>query len=342
MQGGALDLHDDLGLAALRKAGLLEAFKANYRPGADKIRIVDNQAVIRFDEHVVELAQDFGNPYFRPEIDRGPLRDILLGSLQPDTVVYDSHIVALKPSDQGWMLEFQNGKTTFADVVIGADGANSKIRPYVTPICPFFVGMTMIEGAVYDAEQSTPKIFDLLKGGKIFAFGNSKSLIVSSKGDGSMGFATGHKTSEFWVRDSGIDFKDPAQVYMWFTQEFSEWDSMWYELFDNKTLFIPRPQYCMPLDQTWEAQPNITLLGDAAHWMPPYAGEGVNMAMLDALELSNSLTNDTFPDIRTAIASYEVQMRQRGSEVAQMTLEQTELLHAPDALGNMMAMFAGG
>ena len=95
----------------------------------------------------------------------------------------------------------------------------------------------------------------------------------------------------------------------------------------------------MPLDQTWAAQPNLTLLGDAAHLMPPYAGEGVNMALLDALELNNCLTNDQFPNVQTAIAHYEQQMRRRASAAAQDTLAQTETLHAPGALAYLAGLF---
>jgi 2-polyprenyl-6-methoxyphenol hydroxylase-like FAD-dependent oxidoreductase len=102
---------------------------------------------------------------------------------------------------------------------------------------------------------------------------------------------------------------------------------------------MPRPQYCMPLDQTWAAQPSLSLLGDAAHLMPPYAGEGVNMAMLDALELSNCLTSAQFADVQAAISHYEQQMRQRASAVAQETMEQTAVLHAPGALAHLVGMF---
>ena len=70
----------------------------------------------------------------------------------------------------------------------------------------------MIEGSIKDAARTAPKIHQLLKGGKIFAYGNEKTLIVSSKGDGSFGFATGCKTDENWYKDSGIDFKDNKQV----------------------------------------------------------------------------------------------------------------------------------
>jgi 2-polyprenyl-6-methoxyphenol hydroxylase-like FAD-dependent oxidoreductase len=333
VQGATLDLHDESGLKALRAAGLIDAFKANYRPGADRLRLVDKDANILIDEAFNEEEN-----FSRPEIDRGPLRKILLDALQPETVVWDSQFVSMAKENDGWKLVFQNGKFAYADIVIAADGANSKIRPLITPIRPFFAGMTAIEGAVYNSETAAPKIHTLLNGGKIFALGDAKSLIVSAKGDGSLAFYCGFKSEEFWARNSGIDFKDKAQVITWFKQEFAGWNPIWLEIFENaSTAFIPRPQYCMPTDQNWEPLPNLTMLGDAAHLMPPYAGEGVNMAMLDALELSECLSSYEVP---AAIAHYEKQMRARASETAQMTLEQTDSIHSPEGLANMMAMFS--
>jgi 2-polyprenyl-6-methoxyphenol hydroxylase-like FAD-dependent oxidoreductase len=341
IQGGALDLHTESGLAALDKAGLMNEFKNNFRPGAELTRVVDNQGKIYSDQHDEVTSATFGDKHHRPEIDRGPLRDILLNSLQPDTVVWDSHILSIEKIQDTWKILFQNGYTSTADIVIGADGANSKIRSYVTNIKPIWTGITMVEGSIKDAAKTAPGIHQLLKGGKIFAYGNEKTLIVSSKGDGSLGFGTSCKTNEFWYRESGINFKDNSKVLDWFKNEFSEWSSIWWELFENETtLFIPRPQYCMPLDQKWEAQSNLTLIGDAAHWMPPFAGEGVNMAMLDALQLSASLTNPIFTNTKMAIANYEKQMFKRFAKVGQGTLFNTKWMHQSNALNDMLTMFS--
>lgn len=336
-KGATLDLHEESGLAALREAGLIDAFYANYRPGAEKMHITDKHAKIVFEDSTTDEALQIS----RPEIDRGPLQTILLDSLKPGTVIWDSHFTALTPQNGAWKLEFKNGTSTLADLVIGADGANSKIRPYITPIKPFYTGVTAIEGAVYNSEKASPKVHKLLSGGKIFAMGDSKTFIVSSKGDGSLMFYPGFKADENWSQECGIDFSDKAQVLAWFKAEYAGWDSIWEELFENaQPHFILRPIYSMPLNQTWDALPNLTILGDAAHLMPPFAGEGVNMAMLDALELGKNLISKDFPDMQSAIAAYEMQMKKRASEATQESLANGDWMHGENALNMMLNMFS--
>ncbi|KFF04052.1 FAD-dependent oxidoreductase [Flavobacterium reichenbachii] len=340
LQGGTLDLHTESGLAALEKADLLDAFKANYRPGNDRLRILDENAAIFYDEHNEKPKGDFGDEFFRPEIDRGPLRNLLLDSLKPETVVWDSHIISLKNINEKWEIVFKNGTTAIADIVIGADGANSKIRPFITPIKPFYSGVTILEKNIFDSEKNAPKIHELLKGGKIMAFGDSKTISASQKGDGSIDFYIGLKTDPDWYKNSGFNISNNDEVLEWFKKEYSKWNNVWQELFEYKeTAFTPRPLHCMPLDQSWEAQSNITIIGDAAHLMPPYAGEGVNMAMLDALQLSESLTNSDFTDLKSAINHYEQQMFARFAEVGKETMDNTEWMHSPIALQTILEMF---
>ncbi|XZF15484.1 FAD-dependent oxidoreductase [Chitinophagaceae bacterium MMS25-I14] len=335
VQGATLDLHEESGLEALRRAGLTEAFQANFRPDAGRMSIADMQAAIYLDDY--ETGSGYAED--RPEIDRGPLRKILLDSLQPGTVIWDSHFVSMTPQGSGWLLHFKNGTTGYADVVVAADGANSKIRPFITDIKPVYSGVTIVEGSVYHAAQNAPELWKLVNGGKLFVFGEEKSLILSVKGDGSLSFYTGCKAAENWVQESGIDFNSKQHVFAWFKDAFGNWSNVWQELFTtDEVWYIPRPQYHFPLDQHWTSLPNLTMLGDAAHRMPPYAGEGVNMAMQDAYELAERLTGDEFANLQQAIAHYERQMLQRASEVTQMTLESTEMLHSPGAISKMVGM----
>lgn len=340
VQGATLDLHFESGLKAIETAGITEAFKKAYRPGADKGRVLDKYANIIYDEHERKNDPiDFGNADFRPEIDRGDLRDILLGALKPGTVVWDSQLISLSAAGDGWKLEFKNGTTSIVDMVIGADGAGSKIRPYVTPLSASYAGITIIQGNVADAAITAQRVHQLLKGGKIYVHSDDRYLHISQKGDGSIDFYISSKKDENWPHNSGIDFSDRLQLQVWFRNEFLGWSTLWFELFDQVTLpLLVRPQYYVPLDQSWEAQSNITLLGDAAHLMPP-SGEGVNLAMLDALTLSECLTSDAFENTQSAIASYENQMRIRAAAEVRISLDTADWMHSDDATQKVVDLF---
>lgn len=342
VQGSPLDMHDGSGLAAIHKADLFNEFKNNFLPGADKTLIVNEQAEIFFSDHETNRDEDFDNEYFRPEIDRGTLRHLLLESLQPETVVWDSHFISMEAKNEGWLLHFKNGSTVYADIVIASDGANSKIRPYITEIKPFYSGITMLEGNIYQSKKTAPHIDSLVNGGKIMAFGNTKNLLLGQKGGGDLGFYASFKTDENWAATSGLDYTDKIQMSEWFKKEYPEWSNIWLELFENAAVpFIPRPIYCTPLNQNWEALPNLTMIGDAAHVMPPFAGEGANMAMLDALELSEFLTSDKYNTVLEAISFYESNMRERAAKAAQESLENGEKMHSKNALETMLAFFNG-
>nr|WP_315242009.1 NAD(P)/FAD-dependent oxidoreductase [uncultured Flavobacterium sp.] len=342
VQGSPLDLHDGSGLSAIHKALLFEEFKNNFLPGADKTLILNEKAEVFFSDHETNIHEDFDNEYFRPEIDRGVLRKILLESLQPETVIWNHHFVSMEAKNQGWLMHFKDGNSVYADIVIASDGANSKIRPYITDIKPFYTGIVMLEGNIYESKKNTPNISSLINGGKIMAFGDTQNILLGQKGGGDLGFYISFKADENWTKANGLDYTNKTQMLEWFKNEYPTWSPVWHELFENISApFIPRPIYCMPLNQNWDALSNLTMIGDAAHVMPPFAGEGANMAMLDALELSECLTSDKFKTVQEAISGYEGIMRERASVAAKESLENGEKMHSKDALKTMLNFFLG-
>jgi len=336
VQGATLDLHEGTGLEALKRAGLLSEFYKYHRPVASKMRLVDAMLNIKFDDH------DFATitAETRPEIDRAPLRNILLNSLLPGTVIWDSHFVSMEKENDGWRLFFKNGLNVYADLVIAADGANSKVRPYLSDIKPIYSGITLIEGNVYNAEKHTPKLFSFAKGGKVMAFDNEQFVGYGTKEDGSIMFVVNFKAPENWLAQSDVDFNDREQVLKWFKKEFANWSEEWHEFFTNEAVyFIPRPQYYFPFDQSWETDETLTTIGDAAHRMPPYAGEGANVALQDSFELAECLTGNQFSDIKTAIAHFEKEMIVRGAKATKGTLENSERMFSKDGLTQMITFF---
>jgi 2-polyprenyl-6-methoxyphenol hydroxylase-like FAD-dependent oxidoreductase len=242
---------------------------------------------------------------------------------------------------EGWLLQFSNGTTAWADLVIAADGANSKIRPYLSAEKPIYSGVTLLEGNIYHASKNTPNLFQFSKGGKVMAFGDEKTLLYGTKGDDSIMFIASFKVPENWVTQNGIDFNNKEQVLDWFKATYADWSDEWHEfLTSNELNFILRPQYHFPLNQSWKTLDNLTMIGDAAHRMPPFAGEGANVAMQDAFELAACLTGNKFPNILTAISSFEKQMVTRGAMATQVTLVNTEIMHSKTAMEQMLDFFS--
>lgn len=332
VQGSALDLHEGSGLAALEAAGLMEAFWANHRPDLNRLRLTDARGTVLHDH-----ARRMSGAGKRPEIERGPLRDLLLDSLHRETVQWDCKLESAEMQGEQVLLRFAGGKTALADVAIGSDGANSRLRELVTPIRPEYVGVSLVEGLVPTAKQIIPDLWSLLGGAALIALGHERTIGMGTKPDGSVLIYAGLKTRDDSARQSLEKAISPDQRVAWFHTNFEGWSEVWDPLFREAVSMVWRPLLTCPSNQRWDPKPNITLIGDAAHVMPPYAGEGVNMAMLDALALSKLLLGEESSS--RAIATYEAEMFARMRHMTADTLANTEMFYAPDAADRVVALF---
>ena len=332
VQGSALDLHEDSGLAALEAAGLIDAFWVNHRPDLDRLRLTDAYGTVLHDH-----PRPISGAGKRPEIERGPLRDLLLDSLQPGTVEWDCKLESAEIQGEQMLLRFAGGKTVLADIAIGGDGANSRLRELVTPIGPEYVGVSLVEGLVPAAKQTIPKLWDLLGGSALIALGGERTIGMGTKPDGSVLFYAGLKTQDAAARQSLEGASGPNPRVAWFHANFEGWSDLWDPLFREAVSIVWRPLLVCPSNQHWEPKPNVTLIGDAAHVMPPYAGEGVNMAMLDALMLSKLFLSEKSSS--GAIATYEAEMFARMQHMTADTITNTEMFYAPDASNRVVALF---
>jgi 2-polyprenyl-6-methoxyphenol hydroxylase-like FAD-dependent oxidoreductase len=332
VQGSALDLHENSGLAALETAGLIDAFWANHRPDLDRLRLTDAHGTILHDH-----PRRMSGAGKRPEIERGPLRDILLDSLRPDTVQWNCKLESAEMQGEQVLLRFAGGKTALADIAIGCDGANSRLRDLVTPIRPEYVGVSLVETLVPAGKQTIPELWELLGGSALIALGGERTIGMGTKPDGSVLVYVGLKTQDNTARQSLEEASRPDQRVAWFHANFQGWSELWDPLFREAVSMVWRPLLACPSNQHWEPKPNVTLIGDAAHVMPPYAGEGVNMAMLDALVLSRLLLSEESSS--AAIATYEAEMFARMQHMTADTMANTEMFYAPDASDRVVALF---
>jgi 2-polyprenyl-6-methoxyphenol hydroxylase-like FAD-dependent oxidoreductase len=332
VQGSALDLHEDSGLAALEAAGLMDAFWVNHRPDLDRLRLTDQNGTILHDH-----ARKMAGAGKRPEIERGPLRDLLLDSLRPDTVQWGCKLESAEMNGGKVSLHFAGRDSIVADIAIGCDGANSRLRALVTPIRPEYVGVTLVEGIVPAAKDAVPELWELVGGAALIALGNERTLGMGTKPDGSILFYAGMKTND----PDGKSLLEEADVaekrVAWFHANFEGWSELWTPLMEKAVSMVWRPLLVCPTDQRWDSKANATLIGDAAHVMPPYAGEGVNMAMLDALVLSRALLSEA--DAASAIAVYEAEMFARMQCMTEDTMINTEMFYAPDAAERVVELF---
>ncbi|MEU9482720.1 NAD(P)/FAD-dependent oxidoreductase [Streptomyces decoyicus] len=324
-QGGTLDLHMTTGQAALRAAGLHEEFTALARPEGQEMRLLDHTATVLFQHAPAPDDSD------RPEIDRGELRRLLLDSLAPGTVRWGSHLRTLHPLGDGrHKAEFDDGHTETFDLVIGADGAWSRVRPLLSDATPHYTGVTFVEAGFDDADHRHPDIARLVGDGSMWAASANKALIAQRNSRGHIRVYIAFRGSQDWVLEAGVKVADTEAVRGVLLDAFAGWDDRLLALLrDNDGGFVNRPLFALPVPHTWTHTPGLTLLGDAAHLMSPFSGMGANLAMLDGCELARALAGHSDQD--AAVRAYEAVMLPRSAEAAEFAALGLANAISPDA-----------
>jgi 2-polyprenyl-6-methoxyphenol hydroxylase-like FAD-dependent oxidoreductase len=322
--GGTLDLHEQLGQLALDKAGVLAEFQALSRPEGQAMRILDTDGTVLRD------WRPGPDERANPEIDRGQLRDLLIGPLD---VQWGRRVTEVVPgTPDGVLVHFEDGQQETFDLVVGADGAWSRVRATVSPATPDYTGVTYVETSLDDVDTRHPDLARLVGDGSMAVYGVNRGLTAQRNSGGHVKVYVKFRAPLDWHKD--LDLADAEAVRARLLAMFDGWADPVLDLLRRGTAFTHRPLYVLPVSHTWDHVPGVTLLGDAAHLMPPL-GVGANVAMLEGAELAESIaavsSGSAGPgDLDEAVRAFEERMWERAGRWAKITAAGLERLVSAD------------
>jgi 2-polyprenyl-6-methoxyphenol hydroxylase-like FAD-dependent oxidoreductase len=328
-QGGMLDIHENNGQLALKAAGLFEKFLEIIHAGGQATRVLDKDGNVLLDE------PDDGTGG-RPEVPRGELRRILLDSLPSDTVRWGHKVTAVSSIGGRHMLTFADGSMVTTGLLVGADGAWSRVRPLLSEAKPAYVGTSFIETFLYDAETRHRASAEAVGGGALFAVAPGRGILAHREPNGVLHTYAELNKPEDWI--DSINFSDAVTALARVVEEFDGWAPELTALItDGETDPVPRPIHALPVKHRWDRVPGVTLLGDAAHLMIP-SGEGANLAMFDGAELGKAIAANP-GDVEAALMAYEKDLFPRSASEAAEAEGVLEVCLGPNAPQSLLDFF---
>jgi 2-polyprenyl-6-methoxyphenol hydroxylase-like FAD-dependent oxidoreductase len=240
------------------------------------------------------------------------LKDLLIASLPTNTICWSSKVASVTPipNSKQWNVELADGSQPPPfDLVVGADGAWSRTRPLLTDKQPFFSSVTVLDVCINNVDEVAPDVSAFVGSGNCFLWDKDRAMLFQRSGYGREGRARCYvciKTvpqtppsarallglDEEGDDKAEVDWDDAQTRERLLERHFGDWFAeAKHNFLAMKDEAIFRPLYMLPVGLTWKSRPGVTLVGDSAHLMTPFAGVGVNVAMMDALELAQGIVD---------------------------------------------------
>lgn len=332
-QGGQLDVHDVNGQVALQECQLLDEFRSIVNMGAEALRFLGSDG-----EVVGEIPDD--GELSNPEVLRGELRRILVESLPPDAIRWNHKTVSITPGAGHGQhtVTFADGSTVDTDVLIGADGAWSRVRTYLNGAAPEYLGTVWVETFLHDVEQRHQRSAALVGSGAMLAMEPGRGIFGHREANDVIHTYVVLKKPLEWAQS--VDFSDREGALVLVAKQLGPgWAPELLDLVTSgETTPVARPIWGLPLGHTWDRVPGVMLIGDAAHLTPP-DGDGANWALYDGAELAKAIVAAP-DDIETAFTAFAAQMLPRSAASSiegYQSFEQTFGYNAPSNLRDMMS-----
>ncbi len=263
------------------------------------------------------LIEEVGQrPY---PVARAELQLMLMNAYGFDDIHFGMKMVSVTDGTDAATVEFADGTTVSADVVIGADGAKSLTREYVLggPVERRYAGYVNFNGLVEVDEAVSPA-----------------TEWTTYVGDGKRVSAMPIADNRFYFffdvpMPEGVPFeRGTAREVL--TKEFAGWAPGVQTLIEKLDPKTTNRVEILDLDpfHTW-VKGRVAVLGDAAHNTTPDIGQGGCSAMEDAVALQFAFT-DNPDDVHAALAQYESSRAERAGDLVLRARKRCDVTHAKD------------